>query len=75
MNLRITSKAKNKQITFLIALDNFITKRNNNQATNILQRLNKYIARKKPEFSFIAKEGQGNCVELYNDNNLIAYYA
>ncbi|WP_439184875.1 hypothetical protein [Carboxylicivirga taeanensis] len=75
MNLRITSNAKNKQISFLIALDNFITKRNNSKASILLQRLNSFVEKRNPEFSLMVKEGSDNCIEMYAGNNLIAYYA
>ncbi len=75
MNLRITSKAKNKQISFLIALDNFITRRNNNKASIIMQRLNLFLEKQNPEFSLKVKEGTNNCIEMYTGQSLIAYYA
>ncbi|TRX61675.1 hypothetical protein [Carboxylicivirga sp. M1479] len=75
MNLRITSNAKNKQISFLIALDNFITKRNNSKASILMQRLNQFIEKKSPDFSFRIREGNNNIVEMYADKRLIAYYA
>jgi len=75
MNLRITSNAKNKQISFLIALDNFITKRNNNKTSIIMQRLNQFLEKKKPGFKLKVQEGTNNSVEMYNGTNLIAYYA
>ncbi|WP_289054068.1 hypothetical protein [Carboxylicivirga marina] len=74
MNLRITSKAKNKQISFLIALDNFITKRNNNKASLLMQRLNQFLEKRNPDFSLKVKEGD-NSVEMYAGKSLIAYYA
>ncbi|MBS2212730.1 hypothetical protein KEM09_15025 [Carboxylicivirga mesophila] len=75
MNLRITSNAKNKQISFLIALDNFITRRNNNKASILMQRLNQFLEKKHPEFSLNVKEGTNNSIEMYTGKNLIAYYA
>ncbi len=75
MNLRITSNAKNKQISFLIALDNFITRRNNNKASILMQRLNIFLEKQTPEFNLKIKEGNNNCIEMYTGQNLIAYYA
>lgn len=75
MNLRITSNAKNKQISFLIALDSFITKRNNNKASILIQRLHQFLEKKDPEFSFQVKEGSNNSIEMYTGKRLIAYYA
>ncbi|MCU4156287.1 hypothetical protein J1N10_09880 [Carboxylicivirga sp. A043] len=75
MNLRITSNAKNKQISFLIALDNFLTKRNNTKASILMQRLNKFLEKKNPEFSFQAQEGSNNSIEIFAGKRLIAYYA
>ena len=75
MNLRITSNAKNKQISFLIALDNFITKRNNSKSSLLMQRLNQFLDKKSPEFSFKIREGNNHTVEMYADKRLIAYYA
>ncbi|WP_430810367.1 MULTISPECIES: hypothetical protein [unclassified Carboxylicivirga] len=75
MNLRITSKAKNKQIAFLIALDNFITKRNNTKASILIKRLHQYMEKQNPEFSFQIKQVSDSSIEMYTDKNLIAYYA
>lgn len=75
MNLRITTNAKNKQISFLIALDNFITKRNNNKASIVMQRLNLFLEKQNPEFNLNIKEGNNNSIEMYTGTNLIAYYA
>ncbi len=75
MNLRITPNAKNKQISFLIALDNFITKRNNSKAAILMQRLNAFVERKNPEFNLLVKQGTNNCIEMYMGKNLIAYYS
>jgi len=75
MNLRITSKAKNNQISFLIALDNFLTRRNYTKASIVINRLNQILAKKNPEFDIRIKEGVGNSIEMYADKNLIAYYA
>jgi hypothetical protein len=75
MNLRITSNAKNKQISFLIALDNFITKRNNNKAAILINRLHQFLDKRTPEFSLRIKEGSNNSIEMYTGKNLIAYYA
>ncbi len=75
MNLRITSKAKNNQISFLITLDNFITKRHYTKASLVMKRLNKYLVTKNPNFNIRIKEGAHNKVEMYADKNLIGYYA
>ncbi|WP_430813015.1 hypothetical protein [Carboxylicivirga sp. RSCT41] len=75
MNLRITKNAKNKQISFLIALDNFLTKRNNTKASILMQRLNQFLEKKNPDFSFEAQEGSDNNIEIFAGKRLIAYYA
>jgi hypothetical protein len=75
MNLRITTNAKNKQISFLIALDNFLTKRNNTKASILMQRLNQFLEKRNPDFSFEAHEGPNNNIEIFAGKRLIAYYA
>ncbi len=71
MNLRITSKAKNNQIAFLIALDNFISK----SPSMALKRLEMFIKKRNPQFNFQAKERDKNRIDMYDGNQLIAYYS
>jgi len=75
MNLRITSKAKNNQISFLITLDNFLMKRNYTKASLVVNRLNQLLATKNPEFNLRIKEGVNHSIEMYADKKLIGYYA
>ncbi len=70
MNLRITSKAKNDQIAFLIALDNFISK----SPSMAVKRLELFLKKRDPEFNFKAEEREKNRLDMYDGNNLIAYY-
>lgn len=70
MNLRITSKAKNNQISFLIALDNFISK----SPTMAIKRLNQFLLKRKPDFNLRADENNNHRIDLYDGNKLIAYY-
>lgn len=73
MNLSITSKAKNKQISFLIALDRFISRKNSNKPS-IIKGLKQFVKNRNPEFNIRIKEAN-NSIEMYTENNLIAYYA
>jgi len=75
MDLRITSNAKNNQISFLIALNNFLTRRNYTKASLAIKQLNQFLKQRNPDFNIRVKEGTGNSIELYADKSLIGYYA
>lgn len=40
-----------------------------------INRLNQFISKKKPGFNFKAREGNKHRIDMYDGNNLIAYYA
>lgn len=74
MNLYITPVAKKSQISFLLALDNYMSSRKQTKTSQLIKRLQQFIAKRKPGFKFRVLEGTKNQIELYAENNLIGYY-
>nr|WP_321410312.1 hypothetical protein [uncultured Carboxylicivirga sp.] len=72
MNLYITPVAKKSQISFLLALDDYLSKRKN-KTTLLVKRLHQFIAKHQPGFDFQVQEAS-NQIELYAENALIGYY-
>ena len=74
MNLYITPVAKKSQISFLLALDNYLSSRKQYKTSQLIKRLHQFIAKRNPGFNFQVQEGTKNQIELYAENNLIGYY-
>ncbi|MBS2097418.1 hypothetical protein [Carboxylicivirga linearis] len=73
MNLYITPVAKKSQISFLLALDNYLSTRKQNHTSQLLKRLHQFIAKHNPGFKFQVQEAS-NQIELYAEDALIGYY-
>lgn len=75
MNLYITSKAKQKQIAYLVALDNRLSGKYREKAGQLFDRVKQYLKKTNARLHFNVEEGGNNRVELYNGGLLVAYYA
>nr|WP_319398380.1 hypothetical protein [uncultured Carboxylicivirga sp.] len=73
MNLYITPVAKKSQISFLLALDNYLSTRKQITTSLLIKRLHQFIAKHKPGFNFQVQEAS-NQIELYAEDALIGYY-
>jgi hypothetical protein len=74
MNLYITAEAKQKQIAYLVTLDNRLSGKYREKAGQFLNRVKQYIKKTNARLQFNVEEGQNNRVELYNGGLLVAYY-
>lgn len=73
MNLYITPVAKKSQISFLLALDNYLSTRKQNKTSQLIKRLHQFIAKHDPNFNLQIQQAS-NQIELYAEDALIGYY-
>ncbi len=73
MNLYITPVAKKSQISFLLALDNYLSARKQAKTSQLTKRLHQFLAKHNPDFNFQVQQAS-NQIELYAENTLIGYY-
>ncbi len=73
MNLYITPVAKKSHISFLLALDNYLSTRKQNKTSFLIKQLHNFLAKHEPGFKFAVQEGSDQ-IELYSGDAMIGYY-